>query len=326
MNKTQYLEIRRKLNFDRPLWITLVVIAADLLLVVLAFWLLGLQSLPAYLLSQLLLALFFFHSFSILHECVHGNVHKKQLVNSLIGHYASLFCFFPYFPWRYIHTKHHQWAGNLEKDPVLVHLRRWRELNHVPWIARFGWKSWMPISGFLQQFVYWLYPITMWREGSMNRQAFFRSVMSIGWSISGYVLLFMLFPAQVNFANLWLSLLLYLVAVELVNLPHHVGMPTLRIGASRDRLKLWDQHETTRSCHYPGLLSELLVLNFNIHTEHHLFPDLPWYRLKRARSLVKPVLGDEHHEVVGIGWNVDNRARSATEVFLKEEGTISSDT
>ena len=44
--------------------------------------------------------------------------------------------------------------------------------------------------------------------------------------------------------------------------------------------------------------------------------------MKQARALVKPALGDEYHEVIGIGWNIKNRARSATEVFLKEEGTL----
>jgi omega-6 fatty acid desaturase (delta-12 desaturase) len=322
MDKAQYTEIREQLNFERPLWVTLAVIAVDVLLVLLAFWLLSLDSLPAYLLSQIVLTVFFFHNFSILHECVHGNVHTKQWVNSLIGHYASLFCFFPYFPWRYIHSHHHRWAGNLDKDPVLAHLRRMRERNHVPWIARFGWWSWIPISAFFQQFVYWFYPITMWREGTLNLQALLRSVVSIVWCVVGYVLLFKLFPVQLTLGNLWLALVFHLVAVELVNLPHHVGMPTFKADEKRDHLKLWEQHETTRSCHYPGPFSELLVLNFNIHTEHHLFPDLPWYRLKRARELLKPVLGDDHHETVGIGWNIENRSRSATDVFLKEEGTV----
>jgi fatty acid desaturase len=72
-------------------------------------------------------------------------------------------------------------------------------------------------------------------------------------------------------------------------------------------LYVWEQQATTRSCRYPGILGELLVLNFNLHTEHHLFPALPWFRLREARKLIKPALTPGYNEVHGIGWNYDMR-------------------
>ena len=63
-----------------------------------------------------------------------------------------------------------------------------------------------------------------------------------------------------------------------------MDMPTLDPRSPKQRLNLWEQQATTRSCRYPGILSELLVLNFNLHTEHHLFPALPWFRLKASQE------------------------------------------
>jgi fatty acid desaturase len=50
----------------------------------------------------------------------------------------------------------------------------------------------------------------------------------------------------------------------------------------------------------------LLVLNFNLHTEHHLFPTLPWFRLKQVRKMIRPEL-KPYTEVHGLGWNYEMR-------------------
>jgi fatty acid desaturase len=81
------------------------------------------------------------------------------------------------------------------------------------------------------------------------------------------------------------------------------------------KLPLWEQAHSTRSCYYPRGISEFLVLNFNFHIEHHLFPTLPWYRLRRARALVKPVLGDGYTEEVGVTWNLRRRAEDMGRVL-----------
>ena len=80
------------------------------------------------------------------------------------------------------------------------------------------------------------------------------------------------FAGWATLSRLWPSFVIYLVGVELVIFPHHLDMPTVDPQSDKQRLYVWEQQATTRSCRYPGILSELLVLNFNLHTEHHLFP------------------------------------------------------
>jgi omega-6 fatty acid desaturase (delta-12 desaturase) len=80
-------------------------------------------------------------------------------------------------------------------------------------------------------------------------------------------------------------------------------------------LPVWQQHMPTRTCDYPRGLSELLVLNFNFHVEHHVFPTLPWYRLRSARTLLKPALGTDYREAHGLRWHIQQRKRSLTKVM-----------
>ena len=199
----------------------------------------------------------------------------------------------------------------------MANLKKMRERGRVSPLVRFAWRSWVPLAGLLQHFVFWLYPIALKKSGKMNQNNLSQSLISIGLLAITYTALFHFFPNTINFHNLWLSFVLYLIMTELVNLPHHVMMPTFKTTESRNRLSAWEQHITTRSCHYPFGLA-FLTLNFNYHIEHHYFPSLPWYRLPALRRLIKPHLGHDYTEVVGIGWNLQNRTRSASDIVLPE--------
>ena len=222
----------------------------------------------------------------------------------VVGHYASLFCFLPFYPWRYIHHEHHTWTGNPEKDPTMKEVLRMKTQKRIPWPVRFTWRSWIPFGAVLQHVVFWSYPVTAWKEGRMKRQRL-HMLISILFLAAGYICL-ATFAGWAALLRLWPSFVIYLAAVELVNFPHHLDMPTVDPRSDKQRLYVWEQQATTRSCRYPGILSELLVLNFNLHTEHHLFPALPWFRLKQARELIKSRI-TPYNEVHGVGWNYEMR-------------------
>jgi fatty acid desaturase len=160
----------------------------------------------------------------------------------------------------------------------------------------------------MQHLVFWSHPIDVWRSGS--RWQFLRCAFSVLWLGAAYAGLHWVWPNTINFSNFGLAIVVYLAAVELVNLPHHADRPT-----TDRKLALWEQAYSTRSCYYPVLVSELLVLNFNFHIEHHLFPSLPWYRLRKARGLVKAALEGGYEEAVGIGWNLRHRSTDIRNVL-----------
>jgi fatty acid desaturase len=310
ITRETYSALKQQLAYGGGLWPALLVIAVDWLLIAACVALLARGTWLAYAGSQVLLAIVFFHNFGLVHEAGHGNCSRKRWVNTLIGHYASVLCFLPFFPWKHIHTLHHVWVGNPDKDPTTRNVRIWREQKRVPWLIRASWRGWIPLGALSQHVVYWTYPIRLLRE---DKREVLRSTISVALLPLSYALLAYLVPGALSWRTLGPALLIYLFATELVNVPHHVDLFKFK-----ERLPLWDQWKASRSCYYPVLVSELLVLNFNFHIEHHLFPGLPWFQLRRARQLVRAQLGDAYRESIGIQFNLENRSRDMERLLLVE--------
>jgi omega-6 fatty acid desaturase (delta-12 desaturase) len=313
--KADYSRIQKQLRSRPSLLPTLGVVALDVAILCAVSNLSG-RGWVCYFAAQALIALLCFHSFALLHECGHGSATPWRWLNVVLGHCASILCFIPFYPWKYIHLKHHTWAGHLENDPTLRSLRTFRDQG-TPALARAGWRSWIPISALLQHVVYLGYPLRMYRAGELTSRRLMRSAASVLWMLAAYTAIYEFAPAALHPRSWALGVALYLITEELVNLPHHVGMPT-----SATRLAPWDQHRVTRSCYYPIGLSEFFVLNFNFHIEHHLFPSLPWYRLRAARKLLVPALGEGYDQAVGVEWNVRNRRRGLDEIVAGYRQTI----
>jgi fatty acid desaturase len=312
LDKATYAAIKEQLTF-RPDWrIVTSILTINLSLAALGIWLLSLGTTPAYWLAQLVFPIVFFQAFSILHDCGHGSCTTKTWLNTLIGHLVSPLCFMPYFPWKIQHALHHTWTGHLEKDPTLKLLRDWRATQRVPLLVRIAWRTWIPLAAVMNHLVFWSAPIAIWRTGTAAQVR--RCVASLAWMAAFYASVHHAWPEIFAIGNFGPAIVIYLFAVELVNLPHHADQRT-----STEKLALWEQAYSTRSCYYPKLVSELLVLNFNFHIEHHLFPTLPWYRLRRARDLIKPALGSGYTEAVGVRWNLMNRSKDIAKVLRARE-------
>ncbi|HEX7479252.1 MAG TPA: fatty acid desaturase [Polyangiales bacterium] len=314
LSKAQYDRIRSQLEFRPSPAAAALTLAFHAALLLLAVELLTRHGRIGYWVAQLLLPVVFFQAFSMLHECGHGSFSSSRAVNTLVGHYASVLCFLPFFPWKYIHTQHHVWAGNADKDPGLALVKRARDTGKLPRLLLGAWRTWLPLGGFAQHLVYWSYPVVAFRRGTLRGVRLLRCAVSVLFLAFAYMGASRLSPSVVSVRSLAPAIFLYLVLVELVNIPHHVGLTSFQ-----ERLPLWKQHLPTRSCDYPPVLSELLVLNFNFHIEHHLFPTLPWYRLRQARRLVKPALGQEYRETRGLAWHVAQRKRGLVDVLSSTE-------
>lgn len=275
-------------------------------------------NLPAYILAQFLIVLVALHQFALFHECVHGNALSSSKLNSLLGHFCSLFCYLPYFPWKSIHREHHLWAGIVDKDPVLALINNYKpERKYLNFVVKKTWKLWIPIAEVFQTLLYWVYPLVLMRKEKFKWSFFGQSVFSSCWLLVTYAALFHYFPHLFNFKNFAPAFLMYLLLQEIITLPHHMGMPMYKFQDKSTKLPLWEQFKIARTCFYAFPLGEILVLNFNFHIEHHLFPQLPWYRLRGAAQLVKPLLQGKYEEVPHLRWSLENRQKECTEVFYR---------
>jgi hypothetical protein len=67
----------------------------------------------------------------------------------------------------------------------------------------------------------------------------------------------------------------------------------------------------------PGLLGALFCYNFNLHTEHHLFPNVPWYRLPRIARRVVEYNFIKYNNVSIICFTIEARRRDPIDFYVK---------
>lgn len=315
MERQRYLEIRKKINLKLNANHMYLHLVQDILLIAGVSFLLSNSSFLWRLPAIPLLSIFMFRHFSLMHEAVHGLIAKNKTVNDLVGVVSGCLCILPYHPWKQIHLEHHLWSGNLDKDPVMAIIRncpKWPK--PVQFVLSTFWQVWVPLLAILQYSVFWILSILqIFKPGNSSKNILSTTLPLIFWGAVLYSL-----PAQLSLTVLLPAAALYLLAVEVVNFPHHIGLVQYMGEA---KIPVWQQYQTARSCTYPLWLARFVVLNFNYHTEHHMFPDAPWYQLENIHGLLKEELGEAYNVDSQFSWILKNRPKAITEMLLPEETT-----
>lgn len=320
MTKNEYVQLRSSLNFKlKHLWL-LSHLVVDAVLVGLPYLMLrneiqnlGLnwESIGRCTLSALCLSVLYFRSFSMMHEGVHGLLAKWRRANDLLGLVYGAICFLPFVQWREIHLLHHYWSGNIEKDPV----RKITVLFHqkptfMTQMMSFFWPTWFPAAAIMQNYVFWSECLIRFDRKKGGPLAIACIVVPI--LLWGSI--FALAGVKLSLVMIIPSILIYLALVEMVNFPHHTDLPQ---ATGDTRFALWDQHKTARSCFYPKLFERFVLLNFNYHIEHHMFPTLPWYELEKLSTGLRQQIPDYFYSN-GNEWVIRSRKRPFKDVCLSQ--------
>lgn len=315
MNKPEYLALRKKLNFTLSSRDWLVTMVTNLTLTGIACTLLFSASVFANFFAIPVLAVLFFRSFSWMHEAVHGTANPHRKLNELTGFYAGLFCFLDYGLWKDLHIKHHYWTGNYHQDPALGLIKNYRSLPN--WVQRtldFCWKHKIPFGALIQHVVFWTQSFLISKKSRSSVASLTKTLAPLALNI-----IFALTLSGPSLVAYLLGIGLYLYAVEIVNFPHHVGLYT---ETSEQRVNVWEQDHYARSCKYPAWIEKYIVLNFNYHVEHHLFPDLPWTQLPIAyQELSNHHLGHHPHQAEQ-GWISSRRNKKFIQFLEIDDDSI----
>ncbi|PIS10170.1 MAG: hypothetical protein COT73_10810 [Bdellovibrio sp. CG10_big_fil_rev_8_21_14_0_10_47_8] len=317
MKKNEYLFVRRQLNFSLQTKILIVHGLCDFALMGAALALSMTASVFTSFLAAGVLSVFFFRQFALMHEAVHGLTFKNRRLNHIIGFISGVFCFLPYDLWKKIHLQHHYWSGNYMKDPTLEIIKRYPRLSEsIKGLFNTSWKTGFPFTAFNQQVVFWYHSYKLWRETPKNIQSavnfllpllFWVAVFS---TVSSFLLLSMVF-----------GIFGYLMMIETVNLPHHVGLYLNQEEMNENsHLPSWEQHAVSRSCRYPKWIETFVTLNFNYHTEHHMYVDLPWHELPKAHQLLQKSEVSSQLHIVTTGWLNQQRAYSIENFIFPNSG------
>jgi len=318
MDRKSYFEIKNQLEF-RPNNSRLVgQLATDTFLIALAGALLASRTIAGFVVVQPLLACLYFRGFAFMHDAVHHCVSRNARVNDWLGVAYGGLCFLPFTTWRAMHLEHHAWAGNFERDPVMRMVRGFpKKSSFEQALDTLLWRSWIPYIAFLQEAVFWTVSTKMITERKAHEGKRVELVLAV---LAPVAVMATLVTAGIAAAGAWWllapSVVIYLVMVEVINLPHHLCLPRL---PGTGKLSLWNQYKVSRTCLYFGGFSQFVLMNFNYHAEHHMYPTLPWYELPKAHALVRARGMNDYNLCDGFAWIRQNRNRNLRDVFAPTE-------
>ena len=263
----------------------------------------------AYVVGQVVLAFAFLHAFVLLHEAGHDTLFPMRRLNRVVGHLAGFLTLIPFWNWQRIHARHHRYTGWQDLDATTASLtprtHRWWEQT----IVNVAWATWLPLFSVtyrLQNF--WYLP----RVSQFITNP--RTMRRIRWNtlavLPGYGMLLVVVGPLELFHLAGPGFLASLVFQEVLILSQHTHVPQrLSWGEPVTPFTTFEQEEFTRSLRLPGLLS-VLLLHFDAHELHHMYPQVPGYRLRRIAYRPR-------HEVDWWRWLLAVRRLRGTDFFFR---------
>jgi acyl-lipid omega-6 desaturase (Delta-12 desaturase) len=302
MDKAQYIAIRKSQDLAIKPLLVLAHYIREVALVTAIYFVWNQTSYAKYFAIPLIASLLF-RSFSSMHDAVHKAVSKNNWFNDFVGVMAGGVCLLPFEHWRRSHLEHHTWSGNLDKDPVTAFITIFPKLPpKVKQVLNFFWMSWIPLLAMVQYMVFWSLASKITLQNKLSPKL----ALSLAAPVFVWAAAFALTPLEFSLGALLPGVILYFTAVEVVNFPHHLQLPQYH---GETRFPFWEQYKISRSCIYPKWFATWVVLNFNYHTEHHLFPDVPWYHLPKLQAPVRDVLGSAYNTDPHFAWIIENKPK-----------------
>ena len=212
--------------------------------------------------------------FAPMHECVHRTAFATPVLNEVFGWVAGLLSFYNFTYYRYYHTWHHRYTQDLNRDPELMTPKPRNLFEYLTEISAIPFWRLRPMMfarlalGMTSQ-----YPFVP----AKARQ---KIAISAGLQLAVYV------------AGITSIVMGYPYALYFFFLPAILAQPLLRAiliaehtGCSNDEDGLTNTRTTLTS-----LPIRLLMWNMPYHTEHHLYPSIPFYQLPKAHTELREKL------------------------------------
>jgi acyl-lipid omega-6 desaturase (Delta-12 desaturase) len=264
--------------------------------------------------GQLVLALALVQWFVVLHECGHDTLFRTRRIHPIVGRIAGAFAVIPYACWTRIHGRHHRWTGWQDLDPTTEALVPRARPRFVRVIVNVCWKLSIPLFSIIYRLEnYWHLPRLFRLFASRTERI--RMIRDAAILIGLYALIAWLVGPVKLLVTIGPAVLISLMAEDVLLLSQHTHIPQhVSHGAAVRPFPAIEQEEFSRSLRLPAWLSTLL-LHFDAHELHHMYPFVPGYRLHG-------VAYTPQNEVGYWGW-IRAAKRVPGEVFLFQNRTES---
>lgn len=262
-------------------WLTVALVATVMVLFASTLWLAYHALLPLWALA-LLFAATTYMSYTPVHEAAHGNINGKndklKWLNDLCGYLCAPIIMVPYSTHKVEHFTHHRYTNQADKDPDFVVSEMGNGLRGFLFtIFKFLWVQ--------NTFLFKDY----WATASRKEKAtYFAEVgLSIGWRVVALSIL----PLSAGLAVVIGGYLMggIFTAYWFAYRPHHPYDNANR-------------YQNTSSLIMPRLLKpiEWFWLGQNLHSIHHLFPRVPFYRYHDLHREIEPILRAHGTPIIGL--------------------------
>lgn len=233
-------------------------------------------------LATLVLAALTYMSYTPLHEAAHGNIHGKhdslRWLNDLCGYLVAPLIAVPYASHRLEHFTHHRYTNQPEKDPdYMISGMGKGPLGAFLTVLKF---LWVQNTFFVSKH---------WQSASRKERMIYCAEVSVSLGCR------IVFLSLVDVPGVWWVVLLgYIMG----------GWFTAYWFAYRPHIPYQDpaRYRNTNSLLIPAWMKPLewFWLGQNLHSIHHLFPRVPFYRYHALHRDIEPILRAQGTPIVGI--------------------------
>jgi fatty acid desaturase len=235
--------------------------------------------------------------FSPLHECAHGTAFASRWLNDTALWLVSLVYIVPPYFFRYFHLGHHRYTQVPGKDPSLV-LPEPANLRQYIWYCAGLWFWWRNLAWMAQHALGTVSPaselyvpkakrLLLVREARIM-MAFLICVLSIGW-----------------FSGVLEWLVIAWIAPRIVGEPVQRMIRVAEHVGCEESENLLANTRTTR-------LVNTLAWQMPFHAKHHLFPNVPFFRLPDVHEKVAQDVVVEPRGYLRGQWDIITKLRAST--------------
>lgn len=212
--------------------------------------------------------------FAPMHECVHRTAFATPRWNEVFGWLAGLLSYYNFTYYRYYHTWHHRYTQDQEKDPELMDPKPRNLFEYLVEICGFWFWTARPVTFTkLSLGITRGYPFIP--ENARRKIAISASIQSACY-LAGIVSIALAYPFALF--HFFLPTILAQPLLRAILIAEHTGCSTDENGLTNTRTTLTS---------FP---IRLLMWNMPYHTEHHLYPSIPFHHLPQAHVELKEKL------------------------------------
>jgi len=230
----------------------------------------------------LLYAALTYMSYTPLHEAAHGNIHggqdRHQWLNDLCGYLVAPLIMVPFSTHKVEHFTHHRYTNQPDKDPDYVV----SGMHHgfVAFVIHAVQFLWMQNTFLFREY---------WATAPLRERAIYWAevLFALGWRVAFVVMV----ARESAVALLVVGYIVgaFFTAYWFAYRPHHPYKDATR-------------YRNTSSLIMPSWMKPLewFWLGQNLHSIHHLFPRVPFYRYHALHRRIEPIMRAHGTPIIGL--------------------------